>query len=413
MDLSVIIVNYNVKYFLEQCLYSVRTAAAGLNVEVFVVDNNSTDGSQEMLREKFPEIQLIENRENKGFSRANNQAIKISKGRYVLLLNPDTVVQEDTFQKCVAFMDDHLEGGGLGVTMVDGGGNFLPESKRGLPTPAVAFYKIFGLSSLFPKSKKFGKYHLKYLDKNQTHEVEILAGAFMMIRKETIDKVGMLDEDFFMYGEDIDWSYRIVLGGYKNYYFSETRIIHYKGESTKKSSVNYVFVFYRAMIIFAKKHFHKNWKWFCFFINIAIWLRAALAIVSRFFNAIFLKPFSQCSTKRKLLKTRIAIVGSQTECRRVKTLMLNVLPKNFVGQIGFVVDKATDDKFEKECFGTIKAMPDIIRKFKINEIVFCATDIALHEIIQMMMDWNSYRVEYKIVPPHSNFMVGSHSIQEF
>lgn len=283
VDLSVVIVNYNVSYFLEQCLHSVLRASENVSCEVFVVDNNSVDGSVEMVKEKFPEVILIANKDNVGFSRANNQAMRIAKGRYVLLLNPDTLVEEDTFVKSVAFMDSHDDAGGLGVKMIDGKGQFLPESKRGLPTPAVAFYKIFGLSALFPKSKIFGQYHLGYLDKDETHEIPILSGAFMLMRKETLDKVGLLDEAFFMYGEDIDLSYRIVLGGYKNYYYPETRIIHYKGESTKKSSVNYVFVFYRAMLIFANKHFSARLaKTYSFLINMAIYLRAFIAIANRF-----------------------------------------------------------------------------------------------------------------------------------
>ena len=287
MKLSIIIVNYNVQHFLEQCLHSVRKAVKNVSAEIFVVDNNSVDGSVAMVKEKFPEAQLIENKKNTGFSYANNQAIKISKGEYVLLLNPDTVVEEDTFSKVVAFMDAHPDAGGLGVKMLDGKGNFLPESKRGLPTPAVAFYKIFGLSRLFPRSKTFGRYHLGFLDKDKTHEVEILSGAFMLMRKSVLDKVGLLDETFFMYGEDIDLSYRILLGGYKNYYFPETRIIHYKGESTRKSSVNYVFVFYKAMVIFAEKHFSQNnAKTFSFLINFAIWLRAGAAIIIRFLRSI-------------------------------------------------------------------------------------------------------------------------------
>lgn len=263
-----------------------------MECEVFVVDNNSVDGSLKMVRDKFPEVILIANKENTGFSRANNQAMRIAKGEYILLLNPDTVVEENTFREVVSFMDAHPDAGGLGVQMIDGKGNFLPESKRGLPTPSVAFYKIFGLSKLFPKSKTFGRYHLGYLDKNATHEVEILSGAFMLMRKAALDKVGLLDEDYFMYGEDIDLSYRIILGGYKNYYFHDTRIIHYKGESTKKSSVNYVFVFYRAMVIFARKHFsQKNAKLFSFLINMAIWLRAGAAIAMRFLKAIALPAF--------------------------------------------------------------------------------------------------------------------------
>lgn len=283
VKLSIIIVNYNVKHFLEQCLHSVYNAIRNIEAEVFVVDNNSVDGSIALVKEKFPHVILIENKENLGFSKANNQALKLTKGKYCLLLNPDTVVQEDTFEKCIRFMDEHEDAGGLGVKMLDGKGNFLPESKRGLPTPEVAFYKIFGLSKLFPGSKKFGQYHLTYLANDKTHQVDVLSGAFMLIRKETLDKIGLLDETFFMYGEDIDLSYRITKGGYKNYYFPETTIIHYKGESTKKSSVNYVFVFYRAMIIFAEKHFSsKHARTFSFLINLAIYLRAAMAISARF-----------------------------------------------------------------------------------------------------------------------------------
>ncbi len=287
--ISVIIVNYNVEFFLEQCLNSVQKALEKVNGQVFVVDNNSIDGSVEMVERKFPQFNLIANKDNKGFSKANNQGILLSDADYILLLNPDTVVEEDTFIKIIAFMDEHPEAGGLGVRMLDGKGKFLPESKRGLPTPKVAFYKIFGLSQLFPKSKKFGQYHAGNLSEFETNEIDILSGAFMLMKSDALDKVGLLDEAFFMYGEDIDLSYRIQKGGYKNYYFPETRIIHYKGESTKKSSVNYVFVFYRAMIIFAEKHFsQKNAKLFSFLINAAIYFRAFLALSTRFVKGAFL-----------------------------------------------------------------------------------------------------------------------------
>lgn len=289
MKLSVVIVNYNVKYFLEQCLHSVRRSMKGIDGEVYVVDNNSVDGSVKMLEEKFPEVILIANKDNHGFSKANNQAIRISKGEYVLLLNPDTIVEDDTFKKVLAFMDAHPDAGGLGVKMLDGKGRFLPESKRGLPKPSVAFYKIFGLSKLFPRSKVFGQYHLTFLDKEKTHQVDVLSGAFMLLRRETLDKAGLLDETFFMYGEDIDLSYRITQAGYKNYYYPEARIIHYKGESTKKSSVNYVFTFYNAMIIFARKHFtQQNARLFSFLIHMAIWFRASLSILWRFAGNAFL-----------------------------------------------------------------------------------------------------------------------------
>jgi O-antigen biosynthesis protein len=280
--LSIIIVNYNVVHFLEQCLLSVITACEGIEAEVIVVDNNSVDGSTAMLKEKFPSVRLLANTENVGFSRANNQGITQSSGKYVLLLNPDTVVEADTFRKCITFMEEHPDAGACGVYMVNGKGEFLPESKRSLPTPLVAFYKVFGLSGLFPRSAKFGKYHLGYLNRDRVHEVEVLSGAFMMLRKEALDKTGLLDETFFMYGEDIDLSYRILKAGYRNYYFPGTRIIHYKGESTRKSSLNYVFVFYQAMIIFAKKHFTgNNARVVSLLIHLAIYFRAALAIARR------------------------------------------------------------------------------------------------------------------------------------
>lgn len=284
MQLSVVVVNYNVRYFLEQALYSIRKACEGIEAEIFVVDNHSADGSCEMVRHRFPEVILLDNKENYGFSKANNQAIRLAKGKYILLINPDTVVEEDCFKKVIDFMEATPDAGAVGVKMIDGAGKFLPESKRGLPTPEVAFYKIFGLAALFPKSKRFGKYHLGFLDKNKTHEVEILAGAFMMISKEAFDKAGLLDEDYFMYGEDIDLSFRISKAGFKNYYFSDTTIIHYKGESTKRTSVNYVFTFYRAMIIFAQKHYsEKHARTFSILIHFAIYIRAIAAIGIRFF----------------------------------------------------------------------------------------------------------------------------------
>ena len=252
--LSVIIVNYNVKFYLEQCLESVRRASQGLQVEVLVVDNLSTDGSVVYLSKRFPEVTFIANRENVGFARANNQAIRQSKGRYVLLLNPDTIVGEDTLTRSVEFMEAHPEAGGVGVHMLNANGTFAPESRRGLPTPFVAFCKMSGLAKRFPKSRLFGRYYMSYLDKREVNEIEVMSGAYMMLRREALDKVGMLDEDFFMYGEDIDLSYRVLKGGYKNY-FLPVRMLHYKGESTAKNSYRYAYTFYQAMRLFFRKHF--------------------------------------------------------------------------------------------------------------------------------------------------------------
>ena len=287
MQLSVIIVNYNVKYFLEHCLLSVLAASKGLEVEVWVVDNCSKDGSVAMMREKFSQIKLIANTENVGFAKANNQAVEKAKGKYILYLNPDTIVAEDCFAKCIKYMDAHEAVGALGCRLIDGKGDFLPESKRGFPNAKVAFFKISGMSSLFKNSKYFNQYHLGHLSEFETNEVDVLVGCFMFCRKKVIDDVGSFDEDYFMYGEDIDLSYKIKKAGFKNIYFSETTVIHYKGESTKKGSMNYVKMFYQAMIIFAKKHFQSSQKGlYVLFIRFAIYIRAILAFVVRLFSIV-------------------------------------------------------------------------------------------------------------------------------
>jgi GT2 family glycosyltransferase len=236
----------------------VKASTTNLNVEVFVVDNNSSDGSLEYLCSKFPEIIFIANKDNKGFSKANNQAIRQATGKYVLLLNPDTVLGENSLDIVCKFMYDHSDAGGIGVKMIDGYGCFLPESKRGFPSPWNSFCKIAGLSKIFPYSSVFAKYHLRYLDEDEVHVVDVLAGAFVLLRRTVLDEIGLLDESFFMYGEDIDLSYRISQAGYRNYYVPEI-IIHYKGESTKKD-LRYVRIFYEAMLIFFKKHYpHYGW----------------------------------------------------------------------------------------------------------------------------------------------------------
>ena len=284
-DLSVIIVSYNVRAFLEQCLVSVQRASEGLSLDVWVVDNHSVDGSVEMVQTRFPEVHLIANEENVGFSKANNQAIRKSQGRHVLLLNPDTVVREDTFRKCLAHAEAHPKLGGMGVPMYDGTGKYLPESKRGLPTPWAALCRMTGLHRLAPRSKTLNAYYAGHVREHETAPVDILSGAYMWMRRKALDETGLLDEQFFMYGEDIDLSWRLVEGGWENHYCAETSIIHYKGESTKKGSLNYVMVFYRAMLLFAAKHFEgRQAKAFSWMIRSAIYFRAALAILRRAFT---------------------------------------------------------------------------------------------------------------------------------
>ena len=240
--------------FLDNCLRSVQQALKQIDGEIIVVDNSSVDRTPQLIQEHFPSVRLIANRDNKGFAKANNQGISISKGDFVILLNPDTIVSEDTFTTCLSFMDQHSDAGAIGVRMLDGSGKFLPESKRGLPTLTASFMKMSGLYRLFPHSGIMNRYYQGHIGENDTAQIEVLTGAFMCIRREVLQKTGYLDEDFFMYGEDIDLSYRIVKAGYKIYYVPATSIIHYKGESTSKSSVNYILTFYQAMLIFIKKH---------------------------------------------------------------------------------------------------------------------------------------------------------------
>lgn len=287
MDLSVIIVNYNVRHFLEQCLCSVQKAAAGLASEVIVIDNNSSDDSIAYLRPRFAGIKFIANHENVGFAKACNQGLSLSKGKYILFLNPDTIVPEDCFTKCITFFETHPDAGALGIKMLDGSGRFLKESKRSFPSPRISLFKLAGLAKLFPRSRVFARYHLGHLDENKNHEVDVLAGAFMMIKKEVLDKVGGFEEVFFMYGEDVDLSYRIQKAGYRNYYFSESNIIHFKGESTRKGGLNYVMLFYNAMGIFVKKHYGGSKAGsFVFLIYIAIWFRAAMTAIGNFIRSI-------------------------------------------------------------------------------------------------------------------------------
>ena len=294
MKLSIILVNYNVKYFLEQCLCSVQAALTGISGEIFVVDNASQDGSRSYLEPAFPDVKFIWNDENRGFAKANNQALQLASGDYVLFLNPDTLVPEDCFSKCIAFLEAHPDAGALGIRMLDGKGQFLPESKRSFPSPLISFYKLSGLAALFPRSRTFARYHLGHLPEQKEHEVDVLAGAFMLVRKEVLNQTGGFDESFFMYGEDIDLSYRMqqtinpATGHrYRNYYFSQSSIIHFKGESTRKGSLNYVRMFYQAMSLFVQKHYPASQAGaFSLLIKMAIWFRALLSVAKQFVQRI-------------------------------------------------------------------------------------------------------------------------------
>ena len=269
MKLSVVIVSYNVRLLLEECLQSVEKALEGIEGEIFVVDNNSSDDSVGYLQPRFPQVKFIANKENLGFARANNQAIRQSEAEYVLLLNPDTVVYENTLRESVAFMDSHPETGGVGVRMLTREGEPAPESRRAVPTPWIAFLKMIGFSK---------KYYMSHLPWDKPGQIEVVSGAYCMLRRQALDQIGLLDEDFFMYGEDIDLSYRLLKGGWQNWYLP-LDIIHYKGESTQKSSFRYVHVFYQAMLIFFRKHYGHLSFLLSLPIQAAIYFRAFMALM--------------------------------------------------------------------------------------------------------------------------------------
>ena len=280
MTLSVIIVNYNVRQFLENALASIARALEGIDGEVFVVDNASSDGSADMVRAKFPSVCLIESDRNLGFARANNVALQRARGEFLLLINPDTVVQEDTFRVMLRFFAEVPDAGLAGCKILNPDGTFQLPCRRSFPTPWVAFTKIFGLSALFPKSRLFGRYNLTYLDEDETYPVEAIGGAFMMLRREAYEKSGGLDESFFMYGEDLDWCYRIGQAGYRVYYVHATKIIHFKGESTKRSDIDEIKHFYEAMQLFVRKHFNRSRTGLAF-LSLGIIVRASAASLAR------------------------------------------------------------------------------------------------------------------------------------
>lgn len=363
MQLSVIILNYNVRFFLEQCLVSVKKALEGIDGEIIVVDNASKDASCEMVSTLFPEVTLIANTENLGFPKGNNIGVASAKGEFICILNPDTVVCEDTFTKILDGKNWKDDTGILGCRLIDGTGNFLPESKRGVPTPWVAFTKIFGLYQIFPKWKVFNQYYAQHLQENQSGEVAVLVGAFMVMKRSLYHQLGGFDENCFMYSDDIDLSYMALQLGKKNYYFSETTIIHYKGESTVRDQ-KYVERFREAMQFFYKKHFGGSF-FFDFCMKMGAW---AFSLV---------KKQQQQNTSKKIDKV---IFFSKTSVLSLST--------------------KTDE--------THTNLKDYTPNSNINtEIIFNTDDFSFKEIIAFMEKYKSNRLIFKNYFPKSNFLIGS------
>ena len=514
MKLSVIIVSYNVKFFLEQCLRSCIKATQNLEAEIIVVDNNSVDESTEMVKEKFPNISLIHNQENLGFSKANNQAILKAKGELVLLLNPDTLVEEDAFEKAISFMSEEKEVGAVGVQMVDGKGKFLDESKRGIPDFQTSLFKFLGLHKFFSNSKTINNYYLGNLDKDKRHEVEVLVGAFMLIRKSVLDEVGLLDEQFFMYWEDTDLCMRIAEKGYTNYYLGDIKIIHYKGESNKRHTLGFTIGFNKSMLAFVKKHFSKHplflpsikvatlvkalivlvrdfFKTFLLpiidfstmyfgmlfltnywgdnlapdapyrfaetFTNLVLPSYIVVWIISLFFSGAYDKPFRINRVARGVIfgllviatfsnfipvirfSRVIIIVGGilvfslfvilrffyrtlshqdiDIAEKRVMNLLLLSEKSEFQRAGEIIANSKHNTQLigylnqigENGALGSFSEIKKIIKKHKIDEVVFASFDIRFKDIIKWLISLSSTALNFKILPENSNFLIGSNS----
>lgn len=367
MQLSVIILNYNVRYFLELCVLSVQNAIQNIEAEIIVIDNNSKDDSCEMMKKRFPNVKLIENKENLGFPKGNNIGVSQAQGEYICILNPDTVVAEDTFTKVLAFAKKQNDLGIVGVKLIDGIGNFLPESKRGIPTPFVAFTKITGLHKIFPKI--FGKYYAQHLSENETGKVEILVGAFMLMKRDLYNEIGGFDENCFMYSDDIDLSFMALKKGKSNYYFHKTSVIHYKGESTVKDGT-YMKRFREAMNFFYKKHFRVS-------LLFSVFMEMGIVFFS-FVKMFQGKPKPKWSPEKYILVSDNEILGEKLE-------------------------KKFNQKLE------LQKTAQLFSKTTRTEIIFDQNYLNFKTIIQTLETNKKHGFTFKILPKSSGFIIGSNS----
>jgi len=379
MQLSVIILNYNVRYFLEQCVLSVQNAISEMEAEIIVIDNNSDDDSVLMMQQRFPDVKLIVNTENAGFPKGNNIGVANAKGKYICILNPDTVVAEDTFSKVLAFAEKQTDLGIVGCKLIDGTGNFLPESKRGIPTPWVAFTKIFGLYKIFPRSRLFNQYYAMYVPENKTGKVSILVGAFMVMERSLYIETGGFDEKCFMYSDDIDLSYMVLQKGRQNYYFHDTTVIHYKGESTVKDE-QYMKRFQEAMEFFYQKHFQIS-LFFTVFIKIGI----------LFFS--FVKMFQGKPKANPLPESYILYSSNEFLSDKLGAVLKN--------KVLFLDLKK--EKTVNSCLVSIG---------KRVEIILDNHYVSFKKCIEILETFKDKSITFKIFPKNTNFIIGSDSKNE-
>lgn len=393
MKLSVIIVNYNVKYFLEQCLCSVQKACARIDAEIYVVDNSSTDGSRQYLSARFPDISFRWNNSNDGFAKANNLALQEATGDYVLFLNPDTIVPEDCLEKCIHFFETRKQCGALGVRMIDGSGHFLKESKRSFPSAATSFYKMIGLTALLPLSPVFARYYATHIKENESGKVDVLPGAFMMLSKEAVKATGGFDERFFMYAEDIDLSYRVQQAGFKNYYFPETTIIHFKGESTSKMNPMYYRHFYGAMKLFVEKHYQDK-KFKLMLMKTGIWLGEKMAMMKQLLTA-------KAGKSEMKPAASTMVIATQAYFNTVLRILKYAQPPLMIS--GRIAVTAGD---RDAAAGKIENVEHIITKNQVKQLLFCEGELSFKKIIELIQELKG-KVSFLIHSKNAHSVVGS------
>ena len=392
MQLSIIIVNYNVKYFTEQCLYSVERACKNLQAEIIVVDNCSTDNSRIYLSAKFIKVQFIWNKENLGFSKANNIGLQRASGAHTLFLNPDTIIPEDCLDKCLSFYCGQTAIGAMGIRMIDGTGNFLKESKRSFPSLSTSFFKLSGLASVFPRSALFARYYLGNLPDNINQPVPVLSGAFMMAETALLKKMQGFDEAFFMYGEDIDLSYRIQKAGYKNYYFSESMILHFKGESTKKASLKYVGLFYGAMGLFVQKHYSfSRALLYRIFIQFAYTVKAITTLFA----------FTKSITGNAEKSRAALLMGCRIDCEAVSALL-----EKTTASVKIIETLYTDDLQNNQLLTHLQQLQSIIKQDQIETVIFCINGFTAKEAVDLIQHIHP-QINYFFCDTLSASIVGS------
>jgi GT2 family glycosyltransferase len=420
-QISIIIVSYNVRPFLINLLESVKRALSGLSHEIIIIDNASTDGSVQMLKARYPEIRLIANKQNSGFAAANNQGLAAAIGNYLVLINPDTLVQEDTFTTLLKFMDAHPSAGAATCKILNPDGSFSIDSRHSIPSPMTAFWKQIGFSRLFPHSHRFARYNLTFLDENEEHRVDALSGSFMFIRAAAAKEVGPLDEDYFMYCEDVDYCYRMGRAGWEIYYLPETPIIHYKGESTRKNDYRYVLNFNRSLYLFYSKHFQKKY-FFLFkgFILAGVLIRAVLIYLKQVSLALFRSLRKQIHSFIPAGKAAKSGSGVLLVCMTgeieplIKKLeAVSEIQRHIAGVVTLAENEVGQMITGKRVVATLDGISAFLTRNRVDEIIFSAQHISYKKIISSISEPGLRQSECRIIPPGSDLIIGKGKVTEF